>query len=662
MTSVDISLLEKLVPVNRLPEQLRARLVQYSEMVDFRKGQVIFDRDDNHKMMYYLCHGKVNLETGDGKSFLVGSNDEIVVKELCKVYAETRRAIAVEDSSVLIINRQKADMYLHKNENRRNGPRVYTDNAENGTFDDQGWVESLLSTALFKNIINVNSESLLGSLEIIKPDEDEFILHQGELNNYLYYIYKGVCEELVRPSAHATPLRLARLEAGSFFGEETLITGDTSRTSIKTITPGILVRLSKENFDKHINNNHIISITPAELDKLDTTRTVFIDVRYPDEVSESEESNITNIPLDVLRFQAGKFDKACNYVIVCNNGRKSRAAVFVLSQYGIQSKYVQGGLQGIYRQESGDLVNDESGETGNTGPDSGKKPKIEDYSGELLQASRQACPELHDKLGQLRNILEEINRAGLSREAVSRIAEEKARDIIHFELESIRNTMRKVLSVYEETRNIKEKLLEDHITLKNHMENQTKRQEEILKLVEGEAREKITDELERINSFYADKELQIRKLQKLKDIADRKLLENRVWQKNRNSGQSDSFVSDDSERKANSPSRLQVDIDAINASLKREYARTLDSSKSIDHPDRTVIINSEGPARPHINVHDHGKNPDDNAMQRLRILKEQRELMRKIYKHTSSKQEPDRETERTGVSGSGDASVNKGED
>ena len=73
---------------------------------------------------------------------------------------------------------------------------------------------------------------------------------------------------------------------------------------------------------------------------------VFVDVRLDSEFKNNGIAGAINIPLFMLRMKADSLDENKHYILYCDTGRRSSAGAFLLSERGIETSCLQGGLQG----------------------------------------------------------------------------------------------------------------------------------------------------------------------------------------------------------------------------------------------------------------------------------------------------------------------------
>jgi rhodanese-related sulfurtransferase len=69
-------------------------------------------------------------------------------------------------------------------------------------------------------------------------------------------------------------------------------------------------------------------------------------VRLPSEFEAFHLDDALNVPLYFIRLKVKTLDTATPYIAVCDTGRRSSAAAFLLSERGFDAYCLQGGLTG----------------------------------------------------------------------------------------------------------------------------------------------------------------------------------------------------------------------------------------------------------------------------------------------------------------------------
>ncbi|HEY4058670.1 MAG TPA: mechanosensitive ion channel family protein, partial [Kofleriaceae bacterium] len=108
-------------------------------------------------------------------------------------------------------------------------------------------MDALRSVDLFRTLPEVQREELAQSLAFKPFATGEAITHEGDKDDGLYMLVKG--EAIVRIGKGADEREVARLSAGQFFGEMSLMTGEARTASVIAATDLVTYRVDKPAFE-----------------------------------------------------------------------------------------------------------------------------------------------------------------------------------------------------------------------------------------------------------------------------------------------------------------------------------------------------------------------------------------------------------------------------
>jgi rhodanese-related sulfurtransferase len=184
-------------------------------------------------------------------------------------------------------------------------------------------------------------------MEAVPFNEGETVIRQGDEGDYFYYIRKGRCV-VTHLGASGKEMRLAELESGSGFGEDALVSNNSRNASVTMLTDGVLMRLGKDDFEELLKNPTMHMVNFEEASRMvKEDKAVIIDVRHEKEYKQSNIKGSLNIPLFMLRFKAQGLSKSHKYITVCDTGRRSSSAAFILNEKGYDAYFIDGGLKKV---------------------------------------------------------------------------------------------------------------------------------------------------------------------------------------------------------------------------------------------------------------------------------------------------------------------------
>lgn len=197
---------------------------------------------------------------------------------------------------------------------------------------------------VFMNLPLENVAEAFRRMETITATANQEIMKQGEKGNYFYIIKEGLAEVWQQGLYDDTQQKVAELGIGDHFGEEALVTGGTRNASIKMVSDGVLLRLSREDFLELIRQPLVQEVEVDTAKVLIAQGHNILDVRYEEEYEEGHIPDAILIPLPELRSRLSELDNSKNYLTCCLSGKRSAVAAMILRQNGFQAFGLHNGL------------------------------------------------------------------------------------------------------------------------------------------------------------------------------------------------------------------------------------------------------------------------------------------------------------------------------
>jgi len=213
-----------------------------------------------------------------------------------------------------------------------------------GGGDNDDWMGKLLQMRTFQMVPPSNLQAMFMRMQEVKMEPGQVVVQQGAEGDFFYAIMTGRCI-VTREQPNQKAVKLAELEAGSCFGEEALISDAKRNASVTALTRGSLMRLSKADFRKLLNDPLSRKIGLAEAQKLvDSGKARWLDVRLPSEFQAYSLPGALNMPLYMLRMKLNVVDPKITWIACCDTGRRSSVAVFILTQKGYDAYVLDKGI------------------------------------------------------------------------------------------------------------------------------------------------------------------------------------------------------------------------------------------------------------------------------------------------------------------------------
>ena len=278
--TIPLDILAEFIPLSSLDYDCLHELQNQCRIVDLYPGKRLFSKGNNDEFVYYLYEGSINLDNGRSNITLTHEMPEayqaIAPKKPRKftVTANTPSTFIAIDSNLL-------DIYLSLGHNQ--GYLVEDIPELQSVNSSENWMVLLLQTRIFHRISPVNIQMLFNNLQILHVSKGDVIIEQDQIGDYYYFIKQGNCSVIRFDSASGGINIIAELAPGQGFGEEALISGKRRNATIQMSTDGILLRLSKEHFNKLLQEPLITMVEHKQLDELLSNGAQCIDVRTPEE-------------------------------------------------------------------------------------------------------------------------------------------------------------------------------------------------------------------------------------------------------------------------------------------------------------------------------------------------------------------------------------------
>lgn len=357
-------IIRKLIPLSTLPANVFANLCQQLEVETADNGQVIFKRGDVDSRLYYLLGGEISLESGLLKVDTIKAGSESgrfaiahqIPRKIDAVASGKVQYLSLDAS--IIASLQAAD----QEEKSRNM------NIDEPEEIDGDWMTTMLRSPIFRNLPPANLQRIIMGLQEICFKAGDVIIRQGDVGDYYYVIKKGQVQITRKPSDNAKEVKLAQLGDLDSFGEDALISGEPRNVTITALNDLTLLRLGKEQFVSLIKEPLLKYVDYNQaLDYVDKGAEL-IDVRGPDEFQRRHLPRSINVPIFSLRMYLKTLHRQHPIIVVCDNGRVSENAAFILLRNKFNALILKDGLMALSPeqfQEPASFSIDDGVETGN---------------------------------------------------------------------------------------------------------------------------------------------------------------------------------------------------------------------------------------------------------------------------------------------------------
>jgi CRP-like cAMP-binding protein len=340
---VDLDVLRSFSPLDGLKRENLHALSRKTRLQQLDSGRVLFKEGESDKRTIYLVEGEIELRVGDRTvSMLRAGTPEA---RIAVGAGQPRRytARAMSDITYVAVDSDLLDVLITWDQT---GTYEVGEITGTSSTDADDWMTVLLQTKAFHRIPPANLQALFMRMQHVACNAGEVVIKQGADGDYFYVITKGSAIVTRETPMNRDGLRLAELGVGESFGEEALISDAKRNATVTMLSDGALVRLGKDDFKELLNEPLLHWVDLEHARELVGRGARWLDVRLPSEFESFHLDDALNVPLYFIRLKIKTLDTATPYVAVCDTGRRSSAAAFLLSERGFDAYCLQGGLTG----------------------------------------------------------------------------------------------------------------------------------------------------------------------------------------------------------------------------------------------------------------------------------------------------------------------------
>ena len=340
---VDLALLKNFSPLDGLKAENLHALARKTQVKALEAGRLLFKEGDTDKRTFYLIAGKVELRTDDSTIAMVRAGGPEARAPLAPGLPRKYTARAASDIEYVMIDSDLLDVLLTWDQT---GQYEVAELNGEGLRADGDWMTTLLQTKAFHRIPPANIQAIFMRMQRINYRAGDVVIKQGAEGDYFYVVVAGKCLVTRETPLNKEGIKLAELGPGDSFGEEALIAEAKRNATVVMATDGSLMRLGKVDFQTLLNEPLLQWVDYEKAQEIVARGGKWLDVRLPSEFQNLRIDSAVNIPLYFIRLKLGALDKAIQYVVCCDTGRRSSAAAYILSERGFEAYVLKGGLAG----------------------------------------------------------------------------------------------------------------------------------------------------------------------------------------------------------------------------------------------------------------------------------------------------------------------------
>src|SRR3954470_13062449 len=337
-----VQLLKTFAPLDGLKRDNLAALAKKVSVKTMSAGRLLFKEGDTDKRTIWLVSGMVDIREGDRTIAMIRGGTPDARNPL---YPKTPRKVsarAIDEISYLSIDSELLDVMITWDQTGTYEVSELQAQLDGAGSDD--WMTTLLQTKAFHRIPPANIQAIFMRLQRTPCRAGEIVIKQGDEGDFFYIIVSGKCVVTRETPLNREGIKLAELSVGDTFGEEALIAEAKRNATVTMLTDGVLMRLNKQDFRELMNEPLLQWVNEPQALKIIQNKGQWLDVRLPSEFQNLAIEGSMNIPLYFVRLKLNALDRKTPYVVVCDTGRRSSAAAFILSERGFDAYVLKGGI------------------------------------------------------------------------------------------------------------------------------------------------------------------------------------------------------------------------------------------------------------------------------------------------------------------------------
>lgn len=342
MRSLPLPLIRRLVPLNGLHEHSLQLLLEKADWPLTGRGKRLFSSAEYERCHIYLLSGEAELTYAGGSVVHTAEQPFPIGYGV----AGLQSAVALTDCVCLFVDKESLDRQLCLD---HLAAAIELDLSYQSEQDDEaGWRLTLLKSNLFMKVPPLNVAQIFSRLKPMQVKTGDVILRQGDAGDGCYFIRRGKASVTRRNAGEDADRHIVDIGYGRCFGEDALVYDTVRNASVTMATDGLLMRLDKADFMLLLREPAVDHIKVADIDTALGAGSVLLDVRMPEEFDVTRLVNAVNTPLACLRLMMStKLGLQQDYIVYCDTGRRSRAAVSLLQDKGFRARYLLNGLNGM---------------------------------------------------------------------------------------------------------------------------------------------------------------------------------------------------------------------------------------------------------------------------------------------------------------------------
>lgn len=343
--NIDSDTLKNFYPLTSFNDDEIKLINKHTKLNHMQQREMLFNEGSNDSDVIYLIQGSIKLTANTGESFILEADSDQARYPIANLKPRRFSAkVNSEHASIARIPALVMEPFMSQpGQSMQISNNTITDDSELKILDSD-WMMAMVKTPLFKKLPTPLISELFNAMEEVQFKAGETVICQGENGDYFYLIKKGQC--LVSRDNGTKEVALAEMGPTESFGEEALLANTSRNATVRMLSNGRLMRISKSDFQHFLRDQVINWIDPYEASALLEQGAVKVDLTQKTEPSELLKDAI-RIPPFMLRNQMKKLSRKNTYLLLGDNDDECAVACYLLSLRGLKSYVLRGGAESL---------------------------------------------------------------------------------------------------------------------------------------------------------------------------------------------------------------------------------------------------------------------------------------------------------------------------
>lgn len=331
--------------LNPISEKQLTALIESSEMASAGSGDIILQEGQQLKNHIVLLEGELECQ----KTWTAGNGEKSHTRIISPESGQEGIGFVSADSKRLRIRALSAVRYLLLDADQLDTLLGWSETLRcnvDQPEEVQDRMRLVRHVGVFHHLPIEHVRETFERMQVMPVSEGQEIINQGDEGDLFYIIEDGEAE-IIRTDPFTDETAVATtIGPGDAFGEEALLQEGYRNATVRMLTPGQLLTLSKGDFNELIKPNMVDEITAqAANEQVQSGSSHFIDCRYDMEYEDSRIPGAQFISLTAIRSGVIELNPERQYIVYCRSGRRSKAGAFLLRERNIQAVSLIGGIK-----------------------------------------------------------------------------------------------------------------------------------------------------------------------------------------------------------------------------------------------------------------------------------------------------------------------------